>query len=176
LLNTLFGPEYVAAAAAFRLLILSIGFIFIYGVIHNVLLVCDRMRIETWIMGSGVALNIGLNLILIPRYGLVGAAFATALAEGLILLLGFYAIYKINIVLDLRPVLRSLLAAGIMGTALLALGPGRGLVLYIGVGFIVYVLALSALRGIPQDSQPHLRKLSLFCRQIAQKISGSVTL
>ena len=176
LLNTLFGPEYVAAAAAFRLLILSIGFIFIYGVIHNVLLVCDRMRIETWIMGSGVALNIGLNLILIPRYGLVGAAFATALAEGLILLLGFFAIYKINIVLDLRPVLRPLLAAGIMGTVLLALGPGRGLVLYLGVGFIVYVLALSALRGIPQDSQPHLRKLSLFCRQIAQKISKSVTL
>jgi O-antigen/teichoic acid export membrane protein len=166
LLNTLFGPEYVAGASAFRLLILSIGFIFIYGVIHNVLLVCDRMRIETWIMGSAAAFNVGLNFILIPRYGLVGAAFATVLAEGLVVCLGLITIHKIGVRMSFSLVLRPLLAAGVMGTVLLALGHGRGLVLYLGAGFIIYVFALSAFRGIPQDARPHLRKLSLFASKL----------
>ena len=81
LLNTLFGSGYLEGVGAFRLLILSIGFIFVSGAIHNVLLVCDRIRAEAWIVGGAAALNIGLNFLLIPLYGLVGAAFATAAAE-----------------------------------------------------------------------------------------------
>ncbi len=94
LLHALFGPEYVEGTAAFQLLILSIGFIFISGTIHNVLLVKDRMNVEMWIVAAAAGLNIGFNIILIPRYGLVGAAFATVLAEGLILLVGLLAVYR----------------------------------------------------------------------------------
>ncbi|HHT9119330.1 MAG TPA: flippase [Candidatus Hypogeohydataceae bacterium YC41] len=172
LLTTLFGPEYLEAVAPFRLLLLSIGFIFIFGAIHNILLVCNRMKVEMWIVAAAAGLNIVLNLILIPRYGLVGAAFATVLAEGLNLLMGLLAIYEIGIRLDLRPVLRPLLAAGMMGAGLLALGLGQGLALCLGEGFIIYVLALAVFRGIPQDAQPLLRKLAPFANALHERFRG----
>jgi len=159
LIYTLFGPGYLEGAAAFRLVILSIGFAFISGVTHNVLLVHDRLNVEVWIIAVAAALNIGLNVVVIPRYGIVGAGFTTALAEGLILLLGLLAVYRMGIRLDLRPMLRPLLAAGVMGAVLIAIGTGHGLALYLGVGLIIYVLALFILRGIPQDVQPHLGRL-----------------
>jgi O-antigen/teichoic acid export membrane protein len=160
LLNTIFGPGYLEAAGALRLLIFSIGFIFISGAIHNILLVSNRMKVEMWIVAAAAGLNVGLNIILIPRYGLLGAAFATALAEGLILFIGLVAVYKLAIPLDLQPIFRLLLAAGLMGAGLMALGPGRELGLYLGVGFVIYILALAVFRAIPQDVQPYLRKFS----------------
>ena len=58
--------------------------------------------------------------------------------------------------LSLKPVLRPLVAAGVMGAVLIALGPDLGLALYIGTGTAVYAVALVTLRGIPKDVQPHL--------------------
>jgi len=163
LLSTLFGPGYLEGAAAFRLLILSIGFIFISGAIHNILLIYNRMLVEMWIVATATGLNIGLNMILIPRYGLVGAAFATVLAEGFILLAGLLAVYKIGIRLDFWPLPRLLLAAGVMGAGLIALGPSWGLALCLSLGFILYVGVLAVFRGIPQDARTYLWRLGRVC-------------
>ncbi len=162
LLQAVFGVEYTEGAAAFRLLLLSIGFVFIHAAIHNVLLVCNRLKVEMYIFAFAAGLNIVLNLILIPLYGLFGAALVTALAEGIILLSGLLVLYKNNIRLNLLPLLRPLIASGVMGASLLALGSKQGLLLYLAVGFIVYVLVLAALRGVPQDVEPHLRILTSF--------------
>lgn len=169
LLQAVFGPDYLEGAGAFRLLILSTGFIFIHGAIHNIMLACDRMKLEMLIFTAAAGLNIGLNLIIIPSYGIAGAAFVTALAEGLLLVMMLFAIYKMNIRLDFRPIFKPLLSAGVMAASLMALGSGGNLALYLGVGFVVYILALFAFRGIPQDAQPHLRNLALFANNLRVK-------
>lgn len=169
LLKAIFGPEYVEGAGAFRLLLLSIGFVFIHGAMHNILLVSNRLKVEMWIMAVAAGLNIGLNIILIPRYGLVGAAFVTALAEGLVLLMMLFAIHKIGIRLDFQPVSRPLLAAGVMGASLIVFGTNRPLALCLGLGFVVYVFTLIVFRGIPQDAQPHLRDLASFANDLRVK-------
>ena len=162
LLTTMYGGEYLEGKAAFQLLIGSIGLIFFYSVIHNVFLACERLKVQMWIMAIGAGVNIILNIILIPLYGLVGAASATVLAHGLILLMGFLFVWqKMGIGLFLSCVLRPLLAAAVMGTSLIALELNFNLPLSLGIGVIVYVTVLAAIGGIPQDIRSYWQTSSV---------------
>lgn len=159
LLSMLFGPEYVEGTPAFQLLILSLGFIFISDANQNILLVCDRMKVYMGIVAIAATVNVGLNLVLIPRYGIIGAAFATVTAEALLLFTGLLVIYKFGVRLSLRPIIRPLLAAGMMGLGLISFGTNRDLFLHLGLGFIIYVGSLTLFRGIPQDARLYLENL-----------------
>jgi len=150
LLTALYGAEYLEGKAALQLLIVSIGQIFLYGMIHNVLVVYDRLKVEMWVMAVGAVINIILNIILIPLYGLVGAAFATVLAEGAILLLGLSLVWKeLRVGRVVSAMFRPILAAVVMGISLASLDFNLAASLVMGV--FVYITALAAMGGIPQD-------------------------
>jgi O-antigen/teichoic acid export membrane protein/SAM-dependent methyltransferase len=170
LLNAVFGPDYVEGAAAFRLLLLSIGFIFISSVAHNLLLAADRLKIETWIIAAAALLNVGLNLLLIPRYGLVGAAFSTALAEGLILFLTLMTVSRLGIRPGYPSLIRPALAGLLMGASLIGLGRQQHLVLGLVVGTTVFVAALAAMRGVPRDVEIYLRRFAMLGTVVYERL------
>ena len=156
LLNAVFGPDYLEGTLAFQLLLLSTGLIFVYSVIHGILLASNNLKAEMWIIGMGVVLNVVLNIFLIPIYGLAGAATATVAAEGLILFLGLIVVNRIGVRLDFWVTVRPFLAAAVMAVALTALGSGHNIALYIGAGFVTYLVVLVTLKGIPRDAKPGL--------------------
>ncbi|MBA2524888.1 MAG: flippase [Pyrinomonadaceae bacterium] len=162
LLQTFFGLEYVEGANAFRLLLLSIGLIFIHSTIYNLLLVSDLLRIEVGITAFAAAVNIVLVLMLVPRYGIVGAAFCTAVAEGIVLLMGLTITHRRGITFNVRYLVRPILAAGLMGIVLVLMGSGHSLLLYLPIGVMTYLLALIILRGVPEDAQPFLHNMTAF--------------
>lgn len=151
ILQTTFGPAYGEAAAAFRLLLLSIAFIFQYGMIHNLLLVLGRTRIETQIVALAAGLNVGLNFLAIPQFGLVGAAFTTALAEGVIVVLGLLVLSHAGVRPSFRSVTRPAIAAGVMAVGLLAAGPEWPLSVSLFGGAALYAGTLVVLRAVPAD-------------------------
>jgi O-antigen/teichoic acid export membrane protein len=165
LLKAVFGPDYVEGARPFTLLLLSIGLIFIHSALRNVLIVGDHMKTDLGIVGAAAALNVAFNLVVIPRYGLLGAASVTAASEALILLLGLVATGKLGMRQNLSPVVRPLMAAGIMGAVLLSLGD-RPLPLLLSTGAVVYAGVLAAVRGIPQDAQPYVDALACRIRRL----------
>jgi O-antigen/teichoic acid export membrane protein len=142
LLQAVFGPDYVAGAWAFRLLLLGMGFICFFGTAHNILLACDRLKDEMWLMAVAAGLNVGLNLIVIPRYGLVGAAAVTALTEGLVLMIALLTVARLGVGISLWPLCRPFLAAGVMGAVIMSLGAISELGMRIGLGAVVYVITL----------------------------------
>ncbi|MBI4944181.1 MAG: polysaccharide biosynthesis protein [Actinobacteria bacterium] len=73
-----FGPAFVTADTA--LAILSLGWLVATGCgpVDNLLLMAGRSGWTSLNAGVGLALNVGLNLWLIPRYGINGAAAAWA--------------------------------------------------------------------------------------------------
>lgn len=75
----LFGPEYVSAKLV--LLILVVGQLInaIAGPVGFLLSMTGNQQGSARILGAGVLLNAALNVILIPIYKELGAAFATAL-------------------------------------------------------------------------------------------------
>jgi O-antigen/teichoic acid export membrane protein len=151
LLWTLFGPDYVDGTGAFRLLILSIGLIFLHGHLHSIFIVRDQTFRQMLIITAGTALNIALNFLLIPAWGITGAAASTVTAEGLILLLLLLVICRTGVRFSADGVCRPVVAAAMMGAVLLGLRIGGNLALSMAVGSAVYVAALVLLRGIPED-------------------------
>ncbi len=156
LLQTVFGHQYIEGSEAFRLLILSTGFVFIHGAIHNILLAYDRLKIEMLIVAIAAVINVGLNVFVIPRYGRVGAASVTVLTEVLTVSMGLFVLRRIGIRFRLRLVWRPLLASGVMGAVLIIVGGGRELLLCLGIGTVVYIFALAVFRGIPEEVQTYL--------------------
>src|SRR5206468_7429196 len=129
--------EYVPAARALQLLLVSLFFIALHGPSRNVFLGYDRLGLESGIMAVAVVVNVALNIALIPRYGLNGAALATATADGVILLLSMVAIARFHIHPRLLPLQIPLLAGIAMALSLWLVGVDRTAAASIIVGGIV---------------------------------------
>jgi len=77
----LYGSEYFAAGRVLMIHIWSGVFVFL-GVASGKILVAEHLEIiELYRSLFGMFTNVGLNLLLIPKYGIVGAALATLLAQ-----------------------------------------------------------------------------------------------
>lgn len=74
--------EYVLhSTLPLQVLTLAVLLMFINGFMGNTLIASDGQRALMWIVALGAALNVSVNLIVIPRYGVNGAAATTVLAE-----------------------------------------------------------------------------------------------
>jgi O-antigen/teichoic acid export membrane protein len=78
----LFGPAYDPSAAAARILIPTCVLMFLSNLAETTLACIDRWRAIVISSTLALGLNVALNLAWIPRYGYVGAAWATLLTEG----------------------------------------------------------------------------------------------
>jgi O-antigen/teichoic acid export membrane protein len=77
----LYGPAYADSAAVLRVYIWSCVFAFI-GPVKNIWLICEKKaRYEQVFTLTGAVVSVALNLLLIPRIGIVGSAAATILAQ-----------------------------------------------------------------------------------------------
>lgn len=119
LLRFIYRPAYAAGGAA--LAVLAVGF-----VAHNVLSPASSMlratgrtRLHMTNNVVAAALNLGLNLYLIPRYQLVGAAVATAIAYLAADLLGLFELRAIE---GFQPVSRHTLVPAALGVPVLYAG------------------------------------------------------
>ena len=66
---------------------------FVAPVFYNVLIVINKQKHLILVGAASVALNVGLNLILIPRYSYNGAASATVASEAFVLV-GLYFVAR----------------------------------------------------------------------------------
>ena len=87
-----------------------------------------KTRVIMAIVVSGAALNIGLNLVLVPRIGIMGAAIATLVSyTGTALALRLAGRRLLPVPLPWMTVVRAAFAAGIMFLAIRHVLPGRRL-------------------------------------------------
>jgi O-antigen/teichoic acid export membrane protein len=76
----LFGPEFGVGHTALTILALSMLYVAATGNNLGILVVSGRTTTSLWIGMVTVGLNVGLNLLLIPRLGINGAALAWAVS------------------------------------------------------------------------------------------------
>jgi O-antigen/teichoic acid export membrane protein len=145
LLGLLFGRAFEPGAPAFMLLLVSIGCYFVHGVLGNVFLVMHRTRLQAGVYGVAAVLNVVMNLVAIPRYGIVGAAAATLVAEGTIVVLGLVAMRRLGVAPAVRPLIAPVVAAALMAGTLLVMGSGWPILARILAGVVLYGVALGPL-------------------------------
>jgi len=81
LLTWLFSDQFAPAASPFRILCLGLPLVFAIWVLHAITISVNRegLLVKTAIVG--LAVNVSLNLYVIPRMGADGAALATVVGE-----------------------------------------------------------------------------------------------
>jgi len=87
IISFVYGTSYLPSVLAFQILIIMAGITFFCYPLNQALIISNQQRKLFWVTLLGAILNVGLNLILIPKYSLYGAAFTTVVTLFLIFLL-----------------------------------------------------------------------------------------
>lgn len=82
LVPLLYGEAYRPSVTPLLVLLPAMGFHTIYRVIARYFTSQDQQRANIFTQSAAVALNMGLNYLMIPRYGIVGAAAASLVSYG----------------------------------------------------------------------------------------------
>jgi PST family polysaccharide transporter len=79
--NLLYGEGYAQAGTVLAIHIWASLFVFV-GLASSKWFLAENMQLQSmYRTGVGAAINVGANFVLIPRYGAVGAALATLMAQ-----------------------------------------------------------------------------------------------
>jgi stage V sporulation protein B len=95
ILKVLFGENFIIGSGALRILSLGSIFFSVATINNSILSAIGKPKLVTKIILVAMFLNIILNLIFIPKYGIIGAAFATVSAYLFILLFSSYFVRNI---------------------------------------------------------------------------------
>ena len=77
----LYGNDFLESTTCLRIMVWADAFSFIGG-IRSIWLICEKKNNYVWILsGIGAFTNVVLNLLLIPRWNINGAAFATLITQ-----------------------------------------------------------------------------------------------
>lgn len=153
----LYGSPYATAAAPLRLLLVAVAAVLVSRHHRAVLQAFRRSALDLRIMAACAALNVGLNLALIPSAGPLGAATALLASEAAFLMASLWAVRRVaGDASDARAALRALASAALMA-ALLATTPGLHVLLRVAGGAAAYVVLLLALRGVHLEDLLALR-------------------
>jgi len=112
-ITLLYGAQFEASAAAFQVLIWAIPLTLFSGHYRYMLIGFDKQKLEFFCSLLGAAANILINLILIPRYGLLGAAWAFVISEVIIWGSAYLFVRRTITVIPFLPHLWRPLLAGI---------------------------------------------------------------
>ena len=76
----LFGNDFTVGYAALLILLAGQAFSALTGSVGLIMTMTGNQAIAAWIVGGGALCNLVLNLLLIPRFGIEGAALATSVS------------------------------------------------------------------------------------------------
>jgi O-antigen/teichoic acid export membrane protein len=146
------GPDFLPhAAITLQLLIWFIPFSFTNGLLQYVLISVNRQHFITVAFVAAAAFNIVGNLLLIPHWGYLGAAFMTVAAELVLLGPFLYAVRRyVGPLALLSLAWRPALAAALMAPTVWAVG-GWSAFPAVFVGAATYAAALLLLGGTTRE-------------------------
>ncbi len=156
LIRDLYGPEYDPAGLPLQILIWTIAGLLWRSTLEAFLIARDRQKLVMSATGLAAGLNLSLNFVLIPLYGLAGAAVATLVTEvARLLLIARLARRTGYGRVAYGRLWKPLVATAAMG-ALLWLVPLANPWLRVGAGIVAFTLSGLALGMIRRDSRGRL--------------------
>jgi len=90
-----FGDDYMNSIVALEILLAGLAFVFTINFLQTVMISIDRQAVILKITLLGLAMNVLFNMVLIPRYGYIGAAIATISVEGIVCIIMCVALHRV---------------------------------------------------------------------------------
>jgi len=156
IIYSVYGLDFFPSILAFQILIWMVGVYYLSSPFQSVLVISNEQKKIFWIVFSGAIANIILNLILIPKFSLYGAAVATVATYFLIFLLSVYFASKLTAVQFLNFNLFFSFVNAIFSSIVMYLVISQPLIynlnifLSVLVGAMVYILSFFVFRIILQ--------------------------
>jgi O-antigen/teichoic acid export membrane protein len=164
IITLLYGQDYAPAIIVMQIVFIPFA---MRSLIQSVSSVICGIKEPTFILKIGVILicaSIGLNLWLIPKYGIIGAAIASSIPR--MIALPFYVRFvskKIGERWPMGDTLKVILASAIMGVVIFAIQHYFGAILSICIGvpagIIIYLLVLLSLGSIGSQDMKFLKQI-----------------
>jgi O-antigen/teichoic acid export membrane protein len=155
-------PQYIGAKDAFRIMALTLPFVFACFPSGSLLNACDLQKRNTVNRGVITVINVAVNIALIPVLGATGAAVAFAISNIVLFVMDFAAArravdygwkYLTSILI------KAGIASGAMSFALYYLRGTLNLFLLVAIGAVVYFAVLALLGGVSRKEFAMVRSL-----------------
>jgi len=108
----LYGAAYANSAAPFRILVWSAALVVLRWVYMDSLRATGHQALDLRCAITSASLNVGLNILLIPRFGMMGAASATVFADLVWFVMSYYYFRRAVLPGEPFPALRGPLLGG----------------------------------------------------------------
>lgn len=148
LIELVYGKSYLPAAGILPMLVISSGLGVIAYAASGLVYGTEKQNIVLVIVSLAAALNLTMDVLLIPRYGIYGATAANSLAQGVAFFLGFsYVHYKMKVRFPLgfftKTILAGVVAFGVIYSAMAICGKSLlNLILLLITGEGIYLLII----------------------------------
>jgi O-antigen/teichoic acid export membrane protein len=132
------------------------------AVIAQIIILEKKTKITGTIWIIAAILNFGLNLILIPYIGILGAAITTLLAFAVaLILISFYSFKYFKFDIDFRFILKSIFASIVMSLVIITWNPlgALNVLIVIGICAVVYAAILLLLKGVKKEEIKFFKEL-----------------
>ena len=144
--------------------LIALGNLFLCAtsVICLILGLVKKMKIVGAIYVAAAVVNLGLNILLVPYLGIIGAAIAMLITNSLILgLTTYYSFQEFKFDIDWRFIIKSLVASAVMSLAVWLIYPRDSLATIItaAIGAVVYGVVLLLLKGFKKEEFKFFREL-----------------
>ena len=133
-----------------------------YSIIFHIFILVKKTKIVGIIWMIAAVMNLGLNFVFIPYFGILGAAITTLIAYALAFVLTAYYSFKyFKFDVDLRFILKSVFASVIMSLVIIKWSPVGTLnvLIVVGVCAAVYAAILFLLKGFTIEEIKFFREL-----------------
>lgn len=147
---TLFGQP-MTAVLTLQILAVTILLSYLTNIFNNMIVVCGKQRSLILPNFIFLAINVGLNLVLIPRYSYIGAAVATVITEICVLSVNWHLLHKfVNFRLAGAAALKGFLAVVAMGIVMYLM---RGLFIVWPVvfGTAIYIVIVLLSKAVSKE-------------------------
>jgi O-antigen/teichoic acid export membrane protein len=167
----LYGVDFAPSAVALRILAIYLPLKFVSQVLGWTLSSINHEPLRTISAGFAVVLNIGLNLILIPHWGLPGAAISTVCTQLFLFVMYLYfATRHLGFLKPTRVLGKIFLASLIMGL-FIYLAHSLNFIVLIIISITLYLLLLFVFRIFdPEDKKIIRDSLGIFPIKLHSKV------
>lgn len=156
-----FGNKFMPSVLALQILAWIIPIRFCGHILGTILSASDNQTLRAMATGWSAFLNVGLNLLLIPRYGINGAAIASVVTSGFLVVYYYYSITKQICPVPLRKIIIPPLVPSIIMGFMVYIMRGLNVFVVVGLGMIVYIVSLVLMKGIDRDDYLMLKCIVL---------------
>jgi O-antigen/teichoic acid export membrane protein len=134
----------------------------VYVVFSQIITLVKKTKITGVIWIIAAILNLGLNIIVVPYMGILGAAITTLIAYMLAFVLTTYYSFKyFKFDIDFGFILKSILASIVMSLVIIEWNPvgALNILIAIGVCTVVYATVLLLLKGVEKEEIRFFKEL-----------------